>query len=87
MANGSMLLELSSQYLKIGGSLIAMKGKNYDAGIERFSEASEKLSFHVDHTIPYSLEQEKKVLVIVRKIAHTADIYPRRFAKIKRSPL
>ncbi|MCQ2417044.1 MAG: 16S rRNA (guanine(527)-N(7))-methyltransferase RsmG [Oscillospiraceae bacterium] len=87
MAAGSMLMELSCQYLKVGGFLISMKGKNYDAQTERFAQASEKLGFTVESTIPYVLDEENKFLIIAKKHSHTEEIYPRRFAKIKRSPL
>ncbi len=88
MANGSMLTELSVPFLKIGGKLYAMKGKNYDASVERFAEASEALSAHIELPIQsYEIEGECKHLICVTKMSDTPEQYPRRFAKIKRNPL
>ena len=87
MAAGSMLTELTVRFLKTGGSLIAMKGRQFDAASERFAEASAALGCHVERTEEYTLEGEPKRLIVVRKDAETPEMYPRRFAKIKRLPL
>ena len=87
MAAGSMLSELSVPFLRVGGSLLAMKGRQYDPEFERFSYAAEKLLCSVDAPIPYSIESEQKYLILVRKLDDTPSQYPRRFAKIKRNPL
>lgn len=88
MANGSMLTELSVPFLKKGGKLFAMKGKNYDASVERFAEAAAALSSRIELPIhSYEIEGECKHLICVTKMSDTPDQYPRRFAKIKRNPL
>ncbi len=87
MANGSMLTELSVRFLKNGGKLIAMKGRQYDPQTERFREAAEKLGCHVDSELEYTLDGEQKRLITVVKDTETPAQYPRRFAKIKRNPL
>lgn len=87
MANGSMLTELSLPFLKIGGRLLAMKGRGYDPAVERFSEAAGFVGGESEKPISYTLESEQKYLICVRKTSETPPQYPRRFAKIKRSPL
>lgn len=87
MANGSMLSELALPYLKVNGILLAMKGRNFDMAAEGFDSAAQILGGDVPQVIRYTLEGEDKVLVSVRKAASTPEQYPRRFAKIKRSPL
>ncbi|MCQ2406931.1 MAG: 16S rRNA (guanine(527)-N(7))-methyltransferase RsmG [Oscillospiraceae bacterium] len=87
MAAGSMLTEVSVRYLKVNGRLIAMKGKQYDPTIERFAEAADALGCIVENEKKYTLDNEEKHLIILRKQHETPDQYPRRFAKIKRSPL
>lgn len=87
MAAGSMLIEVSVRYLKKGGRLIAMKGKQYDPSIERFAEAAAALGCAVEQETMYTLDGENKHLIVLRKQAETPNLYPRRFAKIKRSPL
>ena len=88
MANGSMLTELSVPFLKIGGKLYAMKGRNYDAAVERFSEAAEKMgAIQYLPVHSYEIAGEQKHLIVLEKTCETSEQYPRRFAKIKRNPL
>ena len=87
MASGSMLCELSVSFLKIGGKLIAMKGRSFDPNSERFHSAAITLHCAEPNYLGYKLENEDKVLVFVQKSAETDLKYPRRFAKIKRNPL
>lgn len=87
MANGSMLTELAVRFLRAGGVLLAMKGKQYDPTAERFENAADALGCIVEKVIPYELEHEAKNLIIIRKVSKTPEQYPRRFAKIKHSPL
>ena len=87
MANGSMLTELSVPFLKTGGMLIAMKGKQYDPEKERFASAAEQLLCSCDDAYSYTIEGEQKRLIRVIKNQLTRQQYPRRFAKIKRNPL
>lgn len=87
MANGSVLTELAVRFLKIGGLLIAMKGKQYDPAVERFSEAASALGCKIEQEIAYALDGETKHLIILKKISETPPQYPRRYAKIKRNPL
>ena len=87
MANGSMLTELSVPFLKVNGTLISMKGKQYDPETERFASAADILGCRCEEPIGYSLYGEQKYLILLRKCTATPAQYPRRFAKIKRSPL
>ena len=87
MAAGSMLTEISVRYLKVGGRLIAMKGKQYNPSDERFAEAAAKLGCSVLSEQPYTLDGECKHLIVLTKDSETPEMYPRRFARIKRDPL
>ena len=87
MAAGSMLTEISVRYLKVGGRLIAMKGKQYNPADERFAEAAAKLGCSVLSEQPYTLDGECKHLIVLTKDSETPEMYPRRFARIKRDPL
>ena len=87
MAAGSMLTEISVRYLKVGGRLIAMKGKQYNPADERFAEAAAKLGCSVLSEQPYTLDGECKHLIVLQKDSETPEMYPRRFARIKRDPL
>lgn len=87
MASGSMLTELAVPFLKIGGTLFAMKGRQYNEAVERFGSAAEILGCDCDPELQYTLCGEVKHLIAVHKTHETAEQYPRRFAKIKRAPL
>lgn len=87
MANGSMLTELSLPFVKVGGVLLAMKGRGYDPTVERFAEAAPLVGGIACEPVPYTLESEQKFLICVKKQSPTPPQYPRRFAKIKRQPL
>ena len=87
MASGSMLCELAVPMLKVGGALISMKGRNYDPEAERFAEAAAVLGAEVIATDCYTLFDEQKYMIVCKKNTATPTQYPRRFAKIKRSPL
>lgn len=87
MAAGSMLSEISVPFLKIGGALFAMKGRQYDPAAERFAEAAAALNCTCERIEPYALDGEQKHLIVIRKDVPTPPQYPRRFAKIKRTPL
>ncbi len=87
MAAGSMLSELAMPFLRVGGTLIAMKGRNYDPNFERFESAIPLLGGVLHEAEQYSIEGEQKALIAADKIEPTDLKYPRRFAKIKRNPL
>ena len=87
MANGSMLTELSLPFVKVGGVLLAMKGRGYDPTVERFAEAAPLVGGIACEPVPYTLESEQKYLICVKKQSPTPPQYPRRFAKIKRQSL
>ncbi len=87
MASGNVLTEFAAGFLKVGGKLIAMKGRQYAPETERFHEAAAVLGFSVLSETQYVLENETKILIVLQKNKETPAQYPRRFAKIKRSPL
>lgn len=87
MASGTMLCELGIPMLRRGGTLLGMKGRGFDPAVERFSEACAVLGAEVAETVSYTICGEPKYLIRCVKNTDTESQYPRRFAKIKRSPL
>lgn len=87
VAQGSMLCELALPFLKVNGTFFALKGSGYDSTIERFSEAAASLHADEPDIDPYELEDVKKYLIRIHKTESTPLSFPRRFAKMKRSPL
>ncbi|MGN0647367.1 MAG: 16S rRNA (guanine(527)-N(7))-methyltransferase RsmG [Oscillospiraceae bacterium] len=87
VANGSMLCELAVPFLKVNGTFFSFKGSGYDPAVERFAEASSAMNACPPQTEKYILEGVEKYLVMICKSEPTPLQFPRRFAKIKRSPL
>ncbi len=87
VANGSMLCELALPFLKVGGTFFAFKGSGYDTAIERFDEASAAMQANPPQIYDYFLEGVSKHMITITKSEPTPSKFPRRFAKIKRSPL
>ena len=87
VARLNILLELTAPYVKVGGAVLAMKGA---AGKEELSECKNAIrqlglqrvaghEFPRDGTTP--------MVIVLRKVAPTPAKFPRRYAKIKASPL
>lgn len=87
VANGSMLCELALPFLKVHGTFFAFKGSGFDPAVERFVDAAAAMNADSPQIAEYTLEGVQKYLISIGKSEPTPAIYPRRFAKIKRSPL
>jgi len=89
VAGLNVLCELCLPLVSIGGLFIAMKSVDSDEEVEEAINAigilGAKLLDHHDYKIPDTDITRRAVLL--RKVAKTPDIYPRRFAKIQRCPL
>jgi len=89
VARLNLLCELCLPFLKVGGVFIAMKAHGSSEEIEESQNAITKLGAElkecIDYTIPGTDITHRAV--IIRKLAETPDKYPRRFAKIQKSPL
>ncbi|MCL2401116.1 MAG: 16S rRNA (guanine(527)-N(7))-methyltransferase RsmG [Oscillospiraceae bacterium] len=83
------LCELCLPLVKPGGVFLAMKSADSDEEIAESRNAIETLGAEfppncADYTLPGG---DARRVVVIRKISPTPTQYPRRFAKIKRSPL
>lgn len=89
VADLRLLCELCLPYVKVGGRFLAMKAADCDEELSFAMGAIELLGGKVlspyEYTIP-GTEITHRV-VIVEKIAPTPKGYPRRWAKIQKSPL
>lgn len=85
VANMSVLSEFCVPFIKIGGKFVAMKGPNED--ISASEKAIETLGGVIDDETDYTLFDEKRKIVTVKKISQTATKYPRNSGKIKKNPL
>jgi len=80
----STILELSSQLPKVNGFVILMKA-NVTEELKEAKNAIEKLSYKLENVINFKLpiEDSERNLVVLKKVNHTKNIYPRPYSKIK----
>jgi len=89
VADSNILSELCLPFVRTGGYFVAMKSIGSNDEVAQAGGAIKKLggdfSGFFDYTIPGTDIAHRAVLI--RKTTKTPDIYPRRFARIKRDPL
>ena len=87
VARLNILLELTAPYVKVGGKVLAMKGAAAQEELAEAKGAIKKLglSFEGMHTFP--LDGTAHNVLVFRKVSPTPSQYPRRYSKIKQSPL
>lgn len=85
----NVLLELSSPFVKVGGSIIAMKGAIANEELTEAKNAIKKLSLSFVKSVEYTLPglDDKRYLLIFKKIAPISKEYPRMYSKITKHPL
>ena len=87
MARLNILLELTAPYVKVGGKVLAMKGS---AGMEELQEAANaisRLGLKLEKVVQFPVEDGNHCVIVLKKVKPTPTQYPRRYAKIKQSPL
>lgn len=85
VANISVLSELCIPFVRTGGYFISMKGPGEDISLGE--KAINILGGMIERKIEYDLSDEKRRLIVIRKISTTPDIYPRNSKKIKKESL
>ena len=87
VARLNILLELTAPYVRVGGAVLALKGSAAREELEEAKVAVKKLGLKVEKIQDFSIDGATHSVIVLRKIAHTPPQFPRRFAKIKQSPL
>ena len=87
VARLNILLELTAPYVKVGGRFIAMKGMAAREELEECGNAIKKLGLKLEDVREFPVDGTNHALIVLRKVAHTPTAYPRRYAKIKQTPL
>ena len=87
VARLNILLELTAPYVRVGGAVLALKGSAAREELEEAKGAVKKLGLKVEKIQDFTIDGATHSVIVLRKIAHTPSQYPRRFAKIKQSPL
>ena len=87
VARLNILLELTAPYVKVGGAVLAMKGAAAKEELAECGNALKKLGLKLEEVKEFSIDGTSHAVIVLRKIAPTPKQYPRRYAKIKQSPL
>lgn len=87
VARLNILLELTAPYVKVGGKVLAMKGAAAKEELAECTGAVKKLGLKLEEVKEFPIDGTNHAVIILRKLAPTPKQYPRRFAKIKQSPL
>ena len=87
VARLNILLELTAPYVKVGGAVLAMKGAAAREELSECAGAMKKLGLKLEEVREFPIDGTSHAVIVLRKIAPTPKQYPRRYAKIKQSPL
>lgn len=84
VAHLPILCELCLPYVKVGGVFLAMKGSSAQEEVQQSGHAITVLGGKLERLVPMPMGH---CVAVIRKLAPTPSRYPRRFGKIKLSPL
>lgn len=87
VARLNILLELTAPYVKVGGAVLALKGAAAREELAECKNAIRQLGLKLENVKEFPIDGTKHAILILRKVAPTPRQYPRRYAKIKQSPL
>lgn len=87
VARLNILLELTAPYVRVGGAVIALKGSAARQELDEAKNAVKKLGLKVEKIKDFTIDGATHSIIVLRKIAKTPPQFPRRYAKIKQSPL
>ena len=87
VARLNVLLELTAPFVKVGGAVLAMKGAAAREELAEAKNAINKLGLKLETVADYPMDGTAHTVLVLRKVKPTPPQYPRRFAKIKQSPL
>ena len=87
VARLNILLELTAPYVRVGGKVLAMKGAAAKEELAECGNAMKKLGLKLEEVKEFPIDGTSHAVIILKKTAPTPKQYPRRFAKIKQSPL
>lgn len=87
VARLNILLELTAPYVKVGGAVLAMKGAAAREELAEAGNAIKRLGLKLESVRDFPIDGTSHSVIILRKVSPTPAQYPRRYAKIKQSPL
>ena len=85
----NILLEISSQMIKVNGYFIALKGKIAQEDIEQAKNALKVLNFKIEKNKEDYLpsDEDSRANIFIKKLGSTNKKYPRNYSQIKNRPL
>lgn len=87
VARLNILLELTAPYVKVGGAVLAMKGAAAKEELAEAKNAIRKLGLQLEKVVEFPIDGTAHAVIVLRKVSPTPPQFPRRYAKIKQSPL
>lgn len=87
VARLNILLELTAPYVKVGGTVLAMKGIAAKEELEEAKGAMAKLGLRLEAVQEFPVDGTAHAVIVLRKVRPTPAQYPRRYARIKQAPL
>ena len=87
VARLNILLELTAPFVKVGGAVLAMKGSAAREELAEAKNAIAKLGLKLENVKDFPIDGTNHSVIVLRKVKPTPPQYPRRYAKIKQSPL
>jgi 16S rRNA (guanine527-N7)-methyltransferase len=87
VARLNILLELTAPYVKLGGAVLAMKGSAAREELEEAKNAIRRLGLKLEAVKDFDIDGATHSVIVLRKVKPTPPRFPRRFSKIKQSPL
>ncbi len=82
-AHSAICLEISSQYLKLNGKLILIKGSSIEDELKLAAKAAKILGFKLVGNYKVKGTMIPTNIIVYKKIKETNKKYPRKFKKIK----
>ena len=87
VARLNILLELTAPYVRIGGAVLAMKGSAAREELAEAKNAITQLGLKLEEIRDFTFDGATHSVIVLRKVKATPARFPRRFSKIKQSPL
>lgn len=87
VARLNILLELTAPYVKVGGKVLAMKGTAAQEELSEAKNAISRLGLKLEKVVDFPVDGTAHTVIVLKKVKPTPPQYPRRYAKIKQSPL
>ena len=87
VARLNILLELTAPYVRVGGAVLAMKGSAAREELAEAKNAISQLGLKLEEVRDFTIDGAVHSVIVLRKVKPTPPRFPRRFSKIKQSPL